>query len=79
MDDSLIGRKEAYIDQSKGTKLVLVTLQKDPAIEITYKPGKKSTPAPEKVDLVEYIAVKGHKALGNKLSPKYKIKSLKML
>ena len=33
MDDSLIGRKEAYIDQSKGTKLVLVTLQKDPAIE----------------------------------------------
>ena len=79
MDESLIARKESYVDQSKGTKIVLVTLQKDPAIEVTYKPGKKSTPAPEKIDLVEYIAVKGYKALGNKLSPKHKIKALKML
>ena len=40
MDESLVSRKESYIDQSKGTKIVLVTLQKDPTIQVTYKPGR---------------------------------------
>ena len=39
MDESLVSRKESYIDQSS-TKIVLVTLQKDPTIQVTYKPGK---------------------------------------
>ena len=28
MDESLVSRKESYIDQSKGTKIVLVTYKK---------------------------------------------------
>lgn len=49
-----------------------------PVVELKFSKVKGDEPAPEKINLAEFIAVKGLKAIGNKLSPN-KIKSIERL
>ncbi|MFQ3577077.1 MAG: DNA gyrase/topoisomerase IV subunit A, partial [Cytophagales bacterium] len=73
-----IGKKYSFISESKGSKLVLLTLSKSPQIEIEVAKGAKGEKEQMILDLDMLIDVKGWKALGNRLSP-HKVLEIKLI
>lgn len=66
-----------FITEHEESKLVLHSLAPDPAVQISF--DKRSNPREdEQVDLAGFIAVKGVKAIGNRLTP-YKVRELKLI
>lgn len=61
-------KKELFISDNPGTQLELATVSKQPKIEVIFKKVKGKERDPLEVDLEEFIAVKGMKALGNQLT-----------
>ena len=59
-----------FISESTGSKLYYATLNPEPSVQFSYKKNKAKVE--EKINLKEFIDVKGWKALGNKLG-EYKI------
>ena len=74
----LIGKRQEFVPQTKGTKILLLTTQDAPLLKVTFKPSKSGTPQPELIRLADFIEIKGVKALGNKLS-KNPIKSVDLI
>ncbi len=72
------GKRYVFISESRGSKLVAVSTVEKPAIEIKVQKAKSKEKEVEQVQLYEFIAVKGWKALGNRLSP-HKVHSVKLL
>ena len=72
------GRRFAFISGGRGSKLVLVSVVDNPLLEFNYrtKRGEKKT---RKENLVEFVEVKGWKALGNKLGNYLRISGFKWL
>jgi topoisomerase-4 subunit A len=68
VETTTIDQKYSFIADEPGAKLVFATLFSNPTIEYTLDLGKGKVSAPEKVNLTEFIEVKGWKALGNKLA-----------
>lgn len=58
-----VGKKEAFIPETKGSYLELATTAYQPTLIVSYKTDKED----EIIDLSEFIAVKGEKAQGNQL------------
>jgi len=70
-------RPQSFI--SNGTKSFLVALNDDiyPCLQVTFG-GKHSSRQPENIDVEEFIAVKGFKAKGKRIS-NYQVKSAKFI
>jgi topoisomerase-4 subunit A len=66
IETSTVAKKFIFITEARGSKLVMVTTQKLPIIELTTKPKGKDKKV-ESINLAEFIDVKGWKSIGNKL------------
>jgi len=61
-------KKTLFISEMEGSYLELATTQKMPVVDVNYAKVKGVEPAPDTFNLVDFIAVKGMKAKGNRLS-----------
>jgi topoisomerase-4 subunit A len=71
-------KKTLFISEAEGSSLDIATTQENPIVEVKFVKHKGKDAALEKIDLVEFIAIKGMKAKGNKLSGE-KIKEMILL
>lgn len=62
------GQKYLFISEAKDSKLVHLTLDSRPNVEVKVTKGKAKTPDVEIVALADFIDIKGWKALGNRIS-----------
>jgi topoisomerase-4 subunit A len=60
------GKKFSFISEGRNSKLLLVTTQLHPIIEVAT--GKKTNKRLVNIDLVDFVDVRGWKAIGNKLN-----------
>ena len=60
-------KPQSFIAEEPGSKFISINDDDFPCIEITFK-GKHAKKDPEQVDVYEFIAVKGYKAKGKRLS-----------
>ena len=67
IETSTMDKKYSFISENPGSRLILVTVQQKPLVEVQTKNSKKEV-VWNNVSLDEFIDVKGWKALGNKLS-----------
>jgi topoisomerase-4 subunit A len=65
IETSTLDQKFSFLPDTNGTKLNYATLTKIPVVKYGYKIGKAKEE--KEVNLVEFIDVKGWKAIGNKL------------
>ncbi|MEZ4980239.1 MAG: hypothetical protein R2769_01360 [Saprospiraceae bacterium] len=65
IETSSLNQKFNFISDSKGSSLLYVTVEDEPVVE--YEVKEEKTRKPNKINLAEFIDVKGWKALGNKL------------
>lgn len=63
-----IGKKNSFISDAPGSKLTLLSAHKAPVLEVDVLKGKTREKATEEINMVEFIDVKGWKAIGNRLS-----------
>lgn len=63
-----LDKRFSFINESKGSSLVVASLAKEPSIELTISRGKSKEKEVSEVKLSDLIEVKGWKAIGNKLS-----------
>lgn len=61
-------KKELFISEDDGAFMELVSYHPNPSVSITFKKVKGKQPDDEVIDLVDFISVKGQKALGNQLT-----------
>ena len=71
-------KKERFISEAEGSQLELVSYHPQPSVKITFKKVKGKQPDDEVIDLVEFISVKGEKAMGNQLT-KYPVKQFTII
>ncbi|HSH66465.1 MAG TPA: DNA gyrase/topoisomerase IV subunit A, partial [Bacteroidia bacterium] len=71
-------KKTSFISETEGSKLELVTTEHIPVVELKFSKVKDKELPDEQINLVDFIAVKGLKAKGNKLSFS-KVKDIKLL
>ncbi|WP_394348458.1 DNA gyrase/topoisomerase IV subunit A [Hymenobacter jejuensis] len=78
IETTTIGKRFTFISETKGSKLLAVTAHPEPQIEVKLQRDKKSDKETEKIQLHEFIDVKGWKAMGNKLNY-FKIHAITLL
>ncbi|OGX88931.1 DNA topoisomerase IV [Hymenobacter glacialis] len=78
IETSTLEKRFLFISETKGSKLLAVTANPEPLVELKFQKDKKADKETEKISLHEFIDVKGWKAMGNKLNY-YKIHSLGLL
>lgn len=72
------GKRYVFINESRGSKLVAASTLAEPVVEVKFQRAKSREKETEQVNLHEFIAVKGWKALGNRLNP-HKVTAVKLL
>ncbi len=72
------GNKVKFISEHEKSRMEVVSSDWLPQIEVKFYKNKGEDIDPEKINLSEFIAVKGLKAIGNRLSA-YKVKSVDLL
>jgi len=60
-------KPQSFIAEEEGSKFIAISDDDFPCLEITFK-GKHAKKDPEQVDVYEFIAVKGYKAKGKRLT-----------
>ena len=73
-----LAKRFHFISEAKGSKMLVVTANPEPEIEVKLQRDKKADKETEHIKLHEFIDVKGWKAQGNKLNY-YKIHALNLL
>ncbi len=71
-------KKVLFISEAEGSYVEMVTTQHTPVVELKYHKHKGKDAVTEKLNLSEFIAVKGLKAKGNKVSAE-KIKEIMLM
>lgn len=71
-------KKVLFITEHQDSFLEIVSTDWKPQLQITFSKVKGTQRDPETIVLEEFIAVKGLKAIGNRLTP-YKVKSIDLL
>jgi topoisomerase-4 subunit A len=71
-------KKVLFISEAEGSYVEMVTTQHTPVVELKYHKHKGKDAVTEKLNLSEFIAVKGFKAKGNKVSAE-KIKEIMLM
>jgi topoisomerase-4 subunit A len=77
IETTTIDKKFLFIGETKGSKLIFVSTDAHPRMEVIIDKGKNETQK-ETVALDEFVDVRGWKALGNKVS-NLKIKEIKQI
>nr|WP_310397245.1 DNA gyrase/topoisomerase IV subunit A [Hymenobacter sp.] len=78
IETSTLDKRFLFISEAKGSKLVAVSANPEPVVEVKMQRDKKADKETEKIGLHEFIDVKGWKAMGNKLNY-FKIHALALL
>ena len=78
IETSTLSKRFTFISETKGSKMLAVTANPEPLVEVKVQRDKKADKETEKIALHEFIDVKGWKAMGNKLNF-YKIPGLALL
>jgi topoisomerase-4 subunit A len=73
-----VDKKFLFISEAKGSKLVVVSTDGQPQVEVSFKKSEKDKEEVMTYDIDMLIDIKGWKALGNKLS-NYKVTKVKLL
>ncbi|WP_161891214.1 DNA gyrase/topoisomerase IV subunit A [Pontibacter russatus] len=68
VETSTVGKRFAFIPETKGSRLEAVSTHPEPLASISLKRDRRGEKETEKLLLSEFIDVKGWKALGNKLN-----------
>jgi topoisomerase-4 subunit A len=68
IETQTIGRPFFFISESQGSRLLLISADKNPIIEVEYLKGRHKQKCTEQINLAEFIDIKGWKARGNRLS-----------
>jgi topoisomerase-4 subunit A len=71
-------KKVLFISEADGSRVEIVTTEDKPAVEVKFSKVKDKELPDEKIDLTQFIEVKGLKAKGNKLSYS-KVKEINLL
>lgn len=78
IETSTVAKRFTFISETKGSRMLAVTANPEPQMEVKLQRDKKADKETEKINLHEFIDVKGWKAMGNKLNY-FKIHSLALL
>ena len=78
IETSTLDKRFTFISETKGSKMLAVTANPEPVVEVKMQKDKKADKETEKISLHEFIDVKGWKAMGNKLNY-FKIHALTLL
>ena len=78
IETSTLDKRFLFISEAKGSKMLAVTANPEPLVEVKFQRDKKAEKETEKIALHEFIDVKGWKAMGNKLNH-FRINSLDLL
>jgi topoisomerase-4 subunit A len=78
IETQTLAKRFSFISEAKGSKMLVVTANSEPEVEVKFQRDKKADKEAEHIKLHDFIDVKGWKAQGNKLSY-YKIHSLALL
>ncbi len=78
IETSTLGKRFTFISETKGSKLLAVTANPEPVVEVKIQRDKKADKEAEKISLPDFIDVKGWKAMGNKLNY-FKVHALALL
>ena len=78
IETSTLDKRFTFISETKGSKLLAVTANPEPLMEVKIQKDKKADKETEQIALHEFIDVKGWKAMGNKLNY-FKIHALTLL
>ncbi|MBB3699150.1 DNA gyrase/topoisomerase IV subunit A [Flammeovirga yaeyamensis] len=76
IETSTMNKRFKFINEANASRLLLVTTQMSPLVELTYTNGRKREKY--QVNLKEFVEVKGWKALGNRI-PHDKVTDAKLL
>ena len=78
IETSTFGRRFKFISEERGSKLIQISYSQTPILQFNYrtKRGEKKT---KQENLLEFVDVKGWKALGNKLGNYLRISGFKWL
>ena len=76
--DHVINREYSFISEYKGSKLIGYSFDYLPRVEVEIKPKAGNEVEFEVVPLADFIAVKGYKAKGKRLSNK-EVRKIKMI
>ncbi|AII53946.1 DNA gyrase/topoisomerase IV subunit A [Hymenobacter sp. APR13] len=68
IETSTVAKRFTFISETKGSKMLAVTANPEPQVEVKLQRDKKADKETEKISLHEFIDVKGWKAMGNKLN-----------
>lgn len=71
-------KKVTFISEEEGSYLELVMIEKVPVIEIIHNAKKGEESKVEKINLEDFIGVKGYKAKGKKLTDAAKVKEINL-
>jgi topoisomerase-4 subunit A len=78
IETSTVGKRFSFISEAKGSRLVAVSTQAEPQVELKVQRDKKSEKETERLLLSAFIDVKGWKAIGNKLNY-YKVHGVQLI
>jgi len=78
IETSTLDKRFFFISETKGSKMLAVTANPEPVVEVKMQRDKKADKETENVKLHEFIDVKGWKAMGNKLNY-FKINTLSLI
>lgn len=68
METNTAAKKFGFISENADSKLVIISTEKNPVIQVDYAKGKFVSVPSEKISLNDFVEVKGWKAVGNKIS-----------
>jgi len=78
IETNILKQRYVFIDESKGSKLIVVSTHKKPMITMQILKGKSKITEDLEISLDDFIDVKGWKATGNKLS-NYEVKKISLI
>lgn len=78
IETQTLDKRFSFIGDEKKSKLIAVSVVQEPSISFTIEKGKTKEEITEELNLVEFMDVKGWKALGNRLS-QFTVKSVQLL
>ncbi|SMO32483.1 DNA gyrase/topoisomerase IV subunit A [Solitalea koreensis] len=77
-ENTAVNKKNTFISDESGSKLVLVSIAENPIVNLTVLKGKAKDKETSEINLAEFIDVKGLKANGNRLS-QFEIHSVELI
>ena len=78
VETTTTGRRFSFVSENRGSKLVLVSTDEKPLLEFSYR-TKRGDKKSKKENLVEFVEMKGWKAMGNKLGNYLRMSGFKWL